>query len=42
MFLGDDDLDGHWIMGQFALSNWYMTFDYKNRRVGFSTLSAGA
>lgn len=39
MFFGDQSLD-HWIMGQFAISKWYTTFDYKNQRVGFSTLKS--
>jgi hypothetical protein len=37
MFKGDPALS-FWILGQFAMQNWYTTFDYKDQRVGFSSL----
>jgi hypothetical protein len=41
MFKGDPALS-FWILGQFAMQNWYTTFDYKDQRVGFSSLKATA
>jgi len=37
MFIGMERLS-YWIIGEYALRNWYTTFDYKQGRVGFASL----